>query len=60
MDIGGLVYSFFNNPGPGGVVVLLVVGGACLIYYFLTRWILAAGKGDELKASREQSESKDA
>ncbi len=44
MDIGALVHAFFDNAGPGGVVVLLVIGGACTIYYFLTRWIVTAGK----------------
>lgn len=41
MDIGNLVYSFFNSQGPGGVFVLLVYGLAVIIYYVLTRWILA-------------------
>ncbi|NLG74153.1 MAG: hypothetical protein GX495_19190 [Chloroflexi bacterium] len=45
MDIGNLVYAFFNNPGPGGVVVVTVLGLACVIYYFLTRWIVNGGKG---------------
>ena len=44
MDIGGVVHAFFDSAGPGGVVVILVVGGACTLYYFLTRWIVAAGK----------------
>ncbi|MEW5829508.1 MAG: hypothetical protein AB1846_11500 [Chloroflexota bacterium] len=47
MDIGGLIHAFFDNAGPGGVVVLLVVGGACTIYYYLTRWIVSAGKDIE-------------
>ncbi len=47
MDIGGLIHAFFDNAGPGGVVVLLVVGGACAIYYFLTRWIVTAGKDNK-------------
>ncbi|MGB8980639.1 MAG: hypothetical protein WCC12_02080 [Anaerolineales bacterium] len=44
MDIGGLVSTFFNNAGPGGVVVLLIFGGALTIYYLLTRWIIAGGR----------------
>lgn len=47
MDIGGVVHAFFDNAGPGGVVVLLVIGGACTIYFFLTRWIVSAGKKNE-------------
>lgn len=60
MDIGGVVHAFFNNAGPGGVVVLLVVGGACALYYFLTRWIMEAGKQDKQSASEEQVVSVDA
>jgi putative effector of murein hydrolase LrgA (UPF0299 family) len=44
MDIGNLVYSFFNNPGPGGAVVMIVLFGAIGFYIYLTRWILAGGK----------------
>ena len=44
MDIGAVVHAFFDNAGPGGVVVLLVIGGACTLYFFLTRWIVSAGK----------------
>lgn len=44
MDIGGLVSTFFNNAGPGGVMVLLIFGGALTIYYLLTRWIIAGGR----------------
>lgn len=46
MDIGGLVYSFFNSPGPGGVVILVIFTGALILYVSLTRWILAGGKED--------------
>ena len=60
MDIGALVHAFFDNAGPGGVVVLLVIGGACTIYFFLTRWIVSAGKGDEPTPLEEQPESMDA
>lgn len=60
MDIGGLVHAFFDNAGPGGVVVLLVVGGACTLYFFLTRWIVSAGKKDETAALEEQPVSIDA
>ena len=60
MDIGALVHAFFNNAGPGGVFVLLVVGTACAIYYFLTRWIVMAGKQDEPITPEEQPESMDA
>ena len=49
MDVGGLVTTFFNNAGPGGVVVLLIFGAACTIFYLLTRWILAGGKGTRLR-----------
>lgn len=44
MDIGNLVYSFFNSPGPGGIVILAVITLAIVIYIFLTRWILAGGE----------------
>lgn len=57
MDIGGLVSSFFNNAGPGGVLVLLVIGGACVIYYSLARWIVAGGKGEAAAKPGEKSES---
>ena len=60
MDIGGLVYAFFNNAGPGGVVVLLVIGGACVIYYSLTRWIVGSGKGNEPATPEEHSGKVDA
>ena len=60
MDIGGVVFAFFNNAGPGGVFALLVVGAACTIYYFLTRWIVMAGKPDEPATSDEQPMSTDA
>jgi hypothetical protein len=60
MDIGGLLQAFFNNAGPGGVVVLLVIGGACTIYYFLTRWIVSAGKMNKPATSEEQTASLDA
>lgn len=60
MDIGGVVHAFFNNAGPGGVFALLVVGTACTIYYFLTRWIVSAGKENEADAPEEQPVSMDA
>jgi len=56
MDIGGLVYSFFNSPGPGGVVILVVFGGALTLYVVLTRWILAGGK-EELAAEEAHLQS---
>jgi hypothetical protein len=62
MDIGSLVYAFFDNAGPGGVFVLLVIGPACALYYFLTRWIVAGGKDQELGQTTpdDQTESMDA
>jgi hypothetical protein len=60
MDIGALVHTFFNNAGPGGIVVLLVVGVACTVYYFLTRWIVTAGKQDEPTTPDELPVSMDA
>jgi hypothetical protein len=60
MDIGALVHTFFNNAGPGGIVVLLVVGVACTVYYFLTRWIVMAGKQDEPTTPDELPVSRDA
>lgn len=63
MDIGALVHAFFDNAGPGGVVVLLVIGGACTLYYFLTRWIVTAGKDTDhqpVTTSEEQPVSMDA
>lgn len=61
MDIGAVVYAFFDNAGPGGVFVLLVVGGACTLYYFLTRWIVSAGKHAETPIfPEEQPERTDA
>ena len=60
MDIGGVVHTFFNNAGPGGVFALLVVGTACLIYYFLTRWIVSVGKENEPDTPEEQPVSMDA
>ena len=60
MDIGGLIFTFFDNAGPGGVVVLLVFGGACTIYFFLARWIVAGGKQGEPATPEEQLESMDA
>ena len=58
MNIGGLVTTFFNNAGPGGVVVMLIFGSACLIYFFLTRWIVSGGR-NEADAPDEQSVSVD-
>jgi hypothetical protein len=60
MDIGGLVHAFFDNAGPGGVFALLVVGAACITYYFLTRWIVTAGKQDEPVIPEEEPVSMDA
>jgi hypothetical protein len=60
MDIGGVVHAFFDNAGPGGVFALLVVGAACVIYYFLTRWIVTAGKQEVPAIPEEQPESIDA
>ena len=57
MDIGGVVGTFFQNAGPGGVVVLLVIGGACMIYYSLARWIVAGGKGAGVTKPDAHSES---
>lgn len=58
MDIGGLVHTFFNNAGPGGVVVMLIFGAACTIYFLLTRWIVAGGR-DEAAIPDEQPASMD-
>ena len=44
MDIGKMVYAFFNDPGPGGVVVLLVLVGGLIFYIYLRGWIVAGGK----------------
>jgi len=60
MDIGAVVHAFFNNAGPGGVFALLVVGTACIIYYFLTRWIVSAGKESKADTPEEQPVSMDA
>ena len=60
MEIGAVVHAFFDNAGPGGVFALLVVGTACAIYYFLTRWIVTAGKHEEPAIPKEHSESLDA
>jgi hypothetical protein len=46
MEIGKLVFTFFNTAGPGGVVVMLIFGGALTLYVLLTRWIIA-GANDE-------------
>lgn len=51
MEIGKLVFTFFNTAGPGGVVVLLIFGGALTTYYLLTRWIIAGGRNDEIDQS---------
>ncbi len=59
MDIGGLVHTFFNNAGPGGVMVMLIFGAACTIYFFLTRWIVSGGR-DEAAIPDEQPVSVDA
>jgi len=59
MDIGQLIHTFFNNAGPGGVVVMLIFGAALTIYYFLTRWIIAGGKEDELAPLADQTTSVD-
>lgn len=47
MDIGQLVFAFFNEPGPGGGVVIGVLLLACVTYVLLTRWIIAGGKEEE-------------
>ncbi len=47
MDVGKLVYAFFNNAGPGGVVVLSVIVLATTVYVLLTRWILQGGDGEQ-------------
>jgi len=60
MDIGGVVHEFFNNAGPGGVFALLVVGTACVTYYFLTRWIVSAGKENKPETPEEQPVSTEA
>ncbi len=60
MDIGGLVHTFFNNAGPGGIFALIIVGGACSLYYFLVRWIVTAGKGAEAPSPEEGTVSVDA
>lgn len=44
MEIADLVFSFFNNAGPGGLVVMLVLVLAIVIYILLTRWIVSGGK----------------
>nr|MBI2905874.1 hypothetical protein [Chloroflexota bacterium] len=54
MDIGGLVYAFFNSAGPGGVVVLSVIGLATTVYVLLTRWILHGGDGEQNPAPGPQ------
>jgi hypothetical protein len=41
MDVGNLVYAFFNNAGPGGVFAMIILGGACVFYVLITRWIIA-------------------
>jgi len=60
MDIGGVVHAFFNNAGPGGVFALIIVGGACTLYYFLVRWVVKTGKGDEPVTPEEKPVSVDA
>ena len=49
MNIGQLVFSFFNTPGPGGIVILTVVTLAAIIYFFLIRWIMAGGQPEKKK-----------
>jgi hypothetical protein len=60
MDIGGVVHAFFNNAGPGGVFALIIVGGACTLYYFLVRWVVMTGKGNEPASPQEETVSVDA
>ncbi len=60
MDIGGVVHASFNNAGPGGVFALFIVGGACALYFFLVRWVVKTGKGNELTPLEEESVSVDA
>ena len=55
MDLGGLVSTFFQNAGPGGVMVLLIFGGALTIYTLLTRWILAGGRAGSPTVSEDSS-----
>jgi hypothetical protein len=47
MEIGQLIYMFFNTAGPGGLVVMLIFGGALTLYTLLTRWIIAGGANHE-------------
>ncbi len=49
MNIGNLVYSFFNTPGPGGILILTIVSVAAIVYFFLIRWIMAGGKEEKKK-----------
>lgn len=44
MDVGNLVYAFFNNAGPGGALAMMILGGACLFYVLITRWIISGGR----------------
>jgi len=60
MDIGGVIHAFFNNAGPGGVFALIIVAGACTLYYFLVRWVVKAGKGNEPASPEEKPVSVDA
>jgi hypothetical protein len=60
MDIGGVVHTFFNNAGPGGVFALIIIGGACTLYYFLVRWVVSTGKGKEPDSPEQQPVSVDA
>jgi hypothetical protein len=59
MDIGGLVSTFFQNAGPGGVMVLLIFGGALTLYTFLTRWIIAGGRTGSPTTAEDQPMNKD-
>jgi hypothetical protein len=43
MDIGNLVYTFFNTAGPGGALAMGILTFACVVYFLLTRWIVSGG-----------------
>lgn len=44
MELGKLIFTFFNNAGPGGLMVMLIFGVALTLYILLTRWIIAGGQ----------------
>lgn len=47
MELGKLLFTFFDNAGPGGILVLLIFAGALSLYILLTRWIMAGRRDDE-------------